>query len=223
MNYFMDEVPALSSSSKAFSRRPAESQLEGVSSLDRHSESAMVSSSGFCRKTHSLGFTAVGIGPVVWVWQTARRSGRKKNTQTNTIWTHSSLNSLSIYIPVECVTNARTAACRHWEIHLWQQRRIGDNNFDAISLTVFPSNVESLKKGIIKTSKNKANASYTTFLGGETGVGKSSVFKLIANVLAGNDIDHHDLDILDRANEQGGSNNQRPTRRAFTNIRARMA
>jgi len=56
--------------------------------------------------------------------------------------------------------------------------------------------VGSLKKGIIKTS-NKANALYTILLVGETGVGKSSVLKLFANVLAGKDIDHCDFDILD--------------------------
>jgi len=56
--------------------------------------------------------------------------------------------------------------------------------------------VESLKKGIIQTS-NKANALYTILLVGETGVGKSSVLKLFANVLAGKDIDHCDFDILD--------------------------
>ena len=38
--------------------------------------------------------------------------------------------------------------------------------------------------------------------------------ELIANVLAGNDVDHYDLDILDRANEQGGSNNQSRTNSA---------
>ena len=54
---------------------------------------------------------------------------------------------------------------------------------------------------------------------GEPGVGKSSVFELMANVLAGNDIDHYDLDILDRANEQGGSDNQSQTSSArFYNL-----
>ena len=69
-------------------------------------------------------------------------------------------------------------------------------------LTVFPSDVESLKKGIIKTSKNKTKAPYTIFLLGETGVGKSSIVELIANVLAGNDIDNCNLNILDHANER---------------------
>jgi hypothetical protein len=35
--------------------------------------------------------------------------------------------------------------------------------------------------------------------------------EFIANVLLGNDIDHYDFDILDRTNEQGGSDNQSQT------------
>ena len=75
------------------------------------------------------------------------------------------------------------------------------------------SDVESLKKGIIKTVKNKARASYTILLVGETGVGKSSVLELIANVLMGN-VDRYDFDILDHTNEQGGSDNQSQTNSA---------
>jgi predicted ATP-binding protein involved in virulence len=76
------------------------------------------------------------------------------------------------------------------------------------------SNVESLKKGIIKTSNSKA--SYTILLVGETGAGKSSVLELIANVVAGNDIDHYDFNILDHTNERptnerDDSNNQSQT------------
>ena len=71
--------------------------------------------------------------------------------------------------------------------------------------------MESLRKGIIKTSKNKANKSYTILLVGETGVGKSSVLEFIANVLIGKDIDHYDFDILDHTNEQSGSDNQSQT------------
>ncbi|KAG8809632.1 hypothetical protein FRC17_003355 [Serendipita sp. 399] len=48
-------------------------------------------------------------------------------------------------------------------------------------------------------------APYTILIVGETGVGKSSVLELIANVIAGNDIDHYDFGILDHTNEQGGS------------------
>ena len=71
--------------------------------------------------------------------------------------------------------------------------------------------MESLQKGVIKTSKNEAKAPYTILLVGETGVGKSSFLELIANVLAGNDIDHYNFDILDYTNEQGGSDNQSQT------------
>ena len=71
--------------------------------------------------------------------------------------------------------------------------------------------MESLQKGVIKSSKDKAKAPYTILLLGETGVGKSSFLELIANVLAGNDIDHYNFDILDYTNEQGGSNNQSQT------------
>ena len=82
------------------------------------------------------------------------------------------------------------------------------------SLILFSSDVESLRKGIIKTSKNKANAPYTILLVGETGVGKSSVLEFIANVLIGEDIDHYDFEILDHANEQSGSDNQSQTNSA---------
>ena len=79
-------------------------------------------------------------------------------------------------------------------------------------LTVFPSDVESLKQGIIKPSKRKANTPFTILLVGETGVGKSSVIELIANVLRGQNIDHYDFDILDRGNEQDGSDNRSQTK-----------
>ena len=52
---------------------------------------------------------------------------------------------------------------------------------------------------------------YTILLVGETGVGKSSVLEFIANVLMGNNFDHLNFDILDRTNEQGGSNNRSQT------------
>jgi predicted GTPase len=81
-------------------------------------------------------------------------------------------------------------------------------------LTRFPSNVDSLKKGIIKTSKNKANKPYTILLLGETGVGKSSLLELIANVLTGNDIDDYDFNVLDHRNEQHGPSNQSQTNSA---------
>ena len=76
------------------------------------------------------------------------------------------------------------------------------------------SDVESIKRAIVKTSKNEAQAPYTILLVGETGVGKSSVLKFIANVFAGNDIDSYNFDILDHTNEQGGPNNQSQTNSA---------
>jgi len=82
------------------------------------------------------------------------------------------------------------------------------------SLILFSSDVESLRKGIIKTSKNKANAPYTILLVGEPGVGKSSVLEFIANILIGNDIDHYNFEFLDRTNEQSGPDNQSQTNSA---------
>jgi predicted GTPase len=67
----------------------------------------------------------------------------------------------------------------------------------------------------VKTSMNAANLPYTILLVGETGAGKSSLLELIANVLMGNDVDHYDSNILDRANEQGNSVNQSQTNSAW--------
>ena len=78
-------------------------------------------------------------------------------------------------------------------------------------LIVFSSDVESLRKGIIKTSKN---APYTILLVGETGVGKSSVLELIANILTGNGLDHYDPDVLRNCSEQVGKNKHRQTNSA---------
>ena len=80
-------------------------------------------------------------------------------------------------------------------------------------MTIFSSSVEDLRRGIIKTTHNK-NAPYTILLLGETGVGKTSFLKLIANVLTGKSIDHYDFDILSHANEQGGPSKQRQTNSA---------
>ena len=85
---------------------------------------------------------------------------------------------------------------------------------DASFLIVFTSNVASLKQGIIKTLKNEVQAPYTILLVGETGVGKSAVLEFIANVLIGNSINQYDFKILDRDNEQGGSDNQSQTNSA---------
>ena len=76
------------------------------------------------------------------------------------------------------------------------------------------SDVESIKRAIIEVSKSEAQAPYTILLVGEPGVGKSSVLEFIANVLAGNDIDNYNLDILDHTNELGGPNNQSQTNSA---------
>jgi ATP-dependent Clp protease ATP-binding subunit ClpA len=81
------------------------------------------------------------------------------------------------------------------------------------ALIVYSSNVQSLRNGILKTSKN-VQVPYTILLVGETGVGKSSVLEFIANVLIGNSTDHYKFDILDYSNEQGGSANQSQTNSA---------
>ncbi len=69
-------------------------------------------------------------------------------------------------------------------------------------------------QGIIKTRAGQAKAPYTILLVGETGVGKSSLLELIANVLHGKGVDHYDFDTLDHTNEQGGSSNQSQTNSA---------
>jgi len=79
---------------------------------------------------------------------------------------------------------------------------------------VFSSDIKSLKKGVIKTSKNKANAPYNILLVGETGTGKSSLLEFIANVLIGKSVDCYDFKILDHTNEQGGSGGQSQTNSA---------
>ena len=73
------------------------------------------------------------------------------------------------------------------------------------------SDAASIKRAIIKTSKNEAQAPYNILLVGGTGVGKSSVLELIANVFAGNAIDNYNFDILDHTNEQDGPNNRSQT------------
>ena len=89
-----------------------------------------------------------------------------------------------------------------------------DGLFVALFLIVWASNVESLKQGIIKTSKNDVHAPYTILLIGETGVGKSAFLEFIINVLIGNSIDQYNFNILDRTNEQGGSSTQSQTKSA---------
>ena len=74
--------------------------------------------------------------------------------------------------------------------------------------------MESLKKGVIKVSKNQVGAPYTILIVGETGVGKSSVLEFIANVLSGKEMGRYNFEILDRTNEQIGSDNQSKTNAA---------
>jgi septin family protein len=73
------------------------------------------------------------------------------------------------------------------------------------------SDVESLKQGIIKTSKNNVQADYTILLVGETGVGKSTFMEFLANVLLGNNVERYDFEVLDRSNEQNGPSTQSQT------------
>ena len=81
-------------------------------------------------------------------------------------------------------------------------------------LTAFPSDVKSLKKGIIKTSRNKAQVPYTILLVGETGTGKSSLLEFIGKVLLGKGVDGDKFDIVDQDNEEGGSSGQSQTNSA---------
>ena len=87
--------------------------------------------------------------------------------------------------------------------------------FLAPILTISPSDVESLRKGIIKTSKNKEQVGpYTILLVGETGTGKSTLLEFIANVLIGKPLGDYNFNILDQKNEQGGSSGQSQTNSA---------
>ena len=76
------------------------------------------------------------------------------------------------------------------------------------------SDVESLRKGIIKTSRNKAEAPYTILLVGETGTGKSTFLEFLDNVLTGKDVNRYEFKTLDYRNEQGGSGGQTQTNSA---------
>ena len=89
-----------------------------------------------------------------------------------------------------------------------------EDRFGALHLILWTSNVESLKQGIIKTLKNDAQAPYTILLVGETGVGKSAFMEFITNVIIGNSIHEYNFKILDRTNEQGGSDSQSQTNSA---------
>jgi len=98
---------------------------------------------------------------------------------------------------------------------IWPSSRLYYKNiFGAFLLAIFSSDVESLKQGIIKTSRNKVHPVYTILLVGETGVGKSAFVELLANVLIGNDVDHYSIKTFDRDNEQNDSEMQRQTNSA---------
>jgi len=60
--------------------------------------------------------------------------------------------------------------------------------------------VVSLRRGIVKTTKKE----FTIFLVGETGVGKTTVLSLIANILAGRTPEQY-VDVHNTGNEAGGS------------------
>lgn len=79
------------------------------------------------------------------------------------------------------------------------------------------SDVQSLTKSNVMTPTNKANTNppSTILLIGESGAGKSSLLVLIANFLAGNDVDHYKFTIVEHyAIAQGGPNNESRTHSA---------
>lgn len=71
------------------------------------------------------------------------------------------------------------------------------------------SDIDSLNKKAINAVNSETP--HTILLVGDIRVGKTSVLEFIANVLAGNDIDHYDLDILGHTNERGGSDHHSQT------------
>ncbi|PBK60448.1 hypothetical protein ARMSODRAFT_966036 [Armillaria solidipes] len=74
------------------------------------------------------------------------------------------------------------------------------------------NDVESLKKGVVKTDRNKQKE-FTILLVGETGVGKTAVLSLIANVLAGKRPDNY-KEFYDPDNEVGGTQKHSQTKSA---------
>ncbi|PBK60457.1 hypothetical protein ARMSODRAFT_944889 [Armillaria solidipes] len=74
------------------------------------------------------------------------------------------------------------------------------------------NDVESLKKGEVKTDRNKQKE-FTILLVGETGVGKTSFLSLIANVLAGKRLDDYE-EFYDPDNEAGGTQKHSQTNSA---------
>ena len=73
------------------------------------------------------------------------------------------------------------------------------------------SEPETLKQGLLKSANRKTE--YTIILVGETGVGKTSVLSLIANVLAGRRPDEY-IDVYDKGNEEGGPQSKSQTNTA---------
>lgn len=68
-----------------------------------------------------------------------------------------------------------------------------------------------MRNGIVKTTDKKTEL--TLLLVGETGVGKTSFLSLIANVLAGNELEEY-VDLHDLTNEKGGLHSQSQTNSA---------
>ena len=77
-----------------------------------------------------------------------------------------------------------------------------NSTFIALVLTEFRSDVESLKDGIVKISKNTANVPYTILLVGKTGIRKSPLLNFIADVL-GRDISRYDDKVLNEGSAVG--------------------
>ena len=91
-------------------------------------------------------------------------------------------------------------------------------SFDASSIDHIPSEIEYLMQGILKTRKNRANASYTILVVVETSVAKPSLSEVTPNVLDGNDTGHYNLDTP--TNEVVLTTRVGPTPPAFTNLQA---
>ncbi|KIP04161.1 hypothetical protein PHLGIDRAFT_57496, partial [Phlebiopsis gigantea 11061_1 CR5-6] len=76
----------------------------------------------------------------------------------------------------------------------------------------FLSDVESLRKGFIKTTKG--HQEFTVLLVGETGTGKTAFLSFLSNVLSGNGLGHY-VDKENKGNEAGGGQRQSQTNAAL--------